>query len=263
MTETPQRLGVAAVERALSIVAAFDDQSSALSLADLARRTGLYKSTILRLCVSLERFGYLRRGSDGYYRLGPSLFELGQRYQQNFQLETYVMPVLEQLVAATGESASLYVQEGDKRVCLFRVNSTAHRVLHYVQVGTQLPLETGAAGKLICAFSHKKPQDQPMRDALLVISKDNRVSDTAAIAAPVFNSQGFLGALSLAGPRSRFDDAKVNAMCLHILQACIALSRAIGGEEQALYHRYQQMLEATPDAPEAFAVALAEESLDE
>ena len=45
--------GVAAVNRALSILQAFEGETEALTLALLARRTGLYKSTLLRLIASL------------------------------------------------------------------------------------------------------------------------------------------------------------------------------------------------------------------
>ena len=46
--------GVAAVDRALSVLSAFQDGDAALSLAELAERTRLYKSTVLRLLASLE-----------------------------------------------------------------------------------------------------------------------------------------------------------------------------------------------------------------
>ena len=41
--------GVAAVDRALTILSAFDGEPNALTLAALSRRTGFYKSTLLRL----------------------------------------------------------------------------------------------------------------------------------------------------------------------------------------------------------------------
>ena len=50
---------VASVERALSILEAFSDGTSRLSLAELSVRTGFYRSTILRLTDSLRRFGYM------------------------------------------------------------------------------------------------------------------------------------------------------------------------------------------------------------
>ncbi|WP_162165728.1 helix-turn-helix domain-containing protein [Roseomonas gilardii] len=56
---------VEAVERALSILDAFSNETPRLSLAEIAARTGFYPSTILRLAASLDRFGYLHRGEDG------------------------------------------------------------------------------------------------------------------------------------------------------------------------------------------------------
>ncbi|MHA1553115.1 MAG: helix-turn-helix domain-containing protein, partial [Alphaproteobacteria bacterium] len=73
----PQNRGVESVERALRLLECFSGAESALSLAELSRRSGHYKSTILRLAVSLDRFGYMHRGADGRYRLGPTLWRLG------------------------------------------------------------------------------------------------------------------------------------------------------------------------------------------
>ena len=69
--------GVSAVERALSLLDAFNELDYALTLADLARRTGLYKSTILRLAESLQRMGYLKRLADGSFQLGAAPLRLG------------------------------------------------------------------------------------------------------------------------------------------------------------------------------------------
>ena len=57
-----------------------------LTLAALAAATGFYKSTILRLAGSLERFGYLVREESGAFRLGPSLWRLGSLYRGGFDL---------------------------------------------------------------------------------------------------------------------------------------------------------------------------------
>src|SRR3546814_12901057 len=54
----PKAEGVAAVERALTILAAFEQASEPLTLSELSRRSGLYKSTALRLLESLRKFSY-------------------------------------------------------------------------------------------------------------------------------------------------------------------------------------------------------------
>jgi len=66
--------GVAAVNRALAILQAFENSVDGMTLTDLMNTTGLYHSTILRLCESLENFRYLKRLPDGRYMLGPTPF---------------------------------------------------------------------------------------------------------------------------------------------------------------------------------------------
>ena len=60
--------GVAAVERALLIVSAIEASDTPSELSDIATRTGLYKSTILRLLGSLLGAGYVARLLTTWYR---------------------------------------------------------------------------------------------------------------------------------------------------------------------------------------------------
>ena len=237
-----EKEGVAAVNRALTLVSICGESETALTLAELAERSGYYKSTILRLAASLLGAGYLTRLEDGRFRLGPALLHLGSRYQTTFRLDELVLPVLRRLAADTGESASFYVREGDSRVCLFRVHSSLHRVLHYVQVGTQFPLNTGASGELFLRFV---PGDlQPFAaeesdpavafDRFVVVSKQGRAADTAAVGVPVVGHDGIVGALTVAGPRARFDDQTEMEILRFTLEAGVALSEKLGGETGGL-----------------------------
>ena len=132
--------GVAAVDRALSLLAAFGDGDDGLSLAQLAERTRLYKSTVLRLLASLEHGGWISRLDDGRYAVGPAVARLHRVYAQNFSLDSVVMPVLKALVQATGESAAYHVRQGRERLCLYRVDSP-HPVRDHARAGDLLPLD--------------------------------------------------------------------------------------------------------------------------
>src|SRR5262245_12409546 len=122
MAESTTR-GVAAVERALSIVAALIASTEPRTLAELARQTQFYKSTLLRLIVPLERYGYVDRLRDGRYTLGPTAFRLGLAYEQAHRLRDHVMPVLRDLVRQGTESPSFHVrQDATTRLCLFRLD---------------------------------------------------------------------------------------------------------------------------------------------
>ncbi|MCI0510531.1 IclR-like helix-turn-helix domain-containing protein [Chromohalobacter marismortui] len=108
---------VEAVERALSIMEAFDTQHESLSLAELAEATTLYKSTLLRLLGSLERYDYVQRDARGRYRLGATPARLARRHAPSRQLASLVIPVLERLSHDTGETAALLSCEENQMEC--------------------------------------------------------------------------------------------------------------------------------------------------
>ena len=228
-TEKPVSVaGVSAVERALSVLTVFRRGDGSLSLAELATRTGLVKSTIMRLAVSLETFGLLVRLEDGSYRLDAECLRLGSVYQQSFDLADHAVPALENLVARTGETASLYVRRGGERLCLFRVESS-HRVRMHVQPGDTRPMDKAAIAEVLRRYEHGLQSEEIDADMPLFTSG---ASDphTAALAMPVFGPGGVLiGALAISGPVSRLTEAFARSHAALLRRAGMALTRACGG----------------------------------
>src|SRR5215510_10994719 len=153
----PAVKGVSAAERALAVLTAFRRDDGALSLAELAQRTRLVKSTIMRLAVSLERYRLLARLPDGSYRLDAETLRLGTAYQQAFSLSDHVGPVLGELAAKTGETASFYVRHGEERLCLFRVES-ASRIRMHVQPGDTRPMDKSAIAQTLRKYEAGSPR---------------------------------------------------------------------------------------------------------
>jgi DNA-binding IclR family transcriptional regulator len=210
---------VESVERALTILCSFQAPGEALSLAELARRTGFYKSTILRLAASLERMGFLNRDPSGSFALGPEISRLASLWVTEPDLEKLVRPKLEKLVKVTQETASFYIREGNERVCRFRENSP-RAARHHLEEGVQLPLESGAAGRILLAFGEQPRQiDLPVREKGWYVSLGERDPDVAAIAVPVIDEGGRLwGALAVSGLRTRFSES-FQVKALEALQA--------------------------------------------
>jgi len=197
---------VEAVERALTILGAFQADKPELTLADIAAATGFYKSTILRLAGSLERFGYLIREPNGAFRLGPSLWRLGSIYRHGFDLGDAIRPELRHLVDATQETASFYVREEDTRVCLFRQNSP-QAARHHLDEGTQLPMSAGASAHVLAAYSSASgAKAASIKAQGYSVSLGERDPHVAAVAVPVFDiAARFRGALAISGLISRFN----------------------------------------------------------
>lgn len=227
---TKNAQGVAAVDRALLIVTVLQTVAQPLSLADLARATGLYKSTLLRLLASLERSALVIRRSDQTYSLGQLAFRLGQAFEATFHIKACVLPMLQWLIDQGTESASFHVWNADKtRQCLFRIDSD-HSTLDRIRPGDILPLNRGAAGKVIRTFAGGASQVDPAAD-LVLTSFGERDPSCAAVAAPVFGPAGeLLGALSLSGPQERFSQAAVKRMSKLILVAASRATESLGGE---------------------------------
>lgn len=196
--------GVAAVDRALSLLDAFRPGDRSLALTELALRTGLYKSTALRLMASLQHAGLLRQTAEGRYALGPALARLHALYAAGFSLDEAVLPALRELVAQTQESAAFHVRQGDQRLCLHRVDSP-QLLRDHIRAGDLLPLDRGAGGRVLLAFSGASGHvfDQIRQDGVAVLSGD-RVPDLTGISAPVFGARGeLMGALTLTLPVTR------------------------------------------------------------
>ncbi len=217
---------VEAVERALTVLNAFHAAKPAMTLGEIATATGLYKSTILRLAGSLERLGYLVRGDNGVFRLGPALWRLGSIYRAQFDLGDAIRPELRRLVEATGETASFYIRQRQSRVCLFRHNSP-HPARHHLDEGAELPLTAGASAHVLVAFADGKgAKAKAVKTRGYAISLGERDPQVAAVAVPVFDLAGeFRGALAISGLIGRFEQ-KARASALAQLLASANRLRA-------------------------------------
>lgn len=99
--------GVDAVERAFTLLNAFNDGYTALTLKELSNRSGLTKPTILRLAVSMEKFSNMVKDSEELYHLGPMLWRLGSLFRQNLNLEVIIKPALPGMSLTEGKSNRL------------------------------------------------------------------------------------------------------------------------------------------------------------
>ena len=229
--------GAAAVDRALTLLGAFRAGDIALGLSELAARTQLYKSTVLRLLASLEHARLVQRQDDGRYGLGSEVARLHSVYAASFSLDTVVLPVLRALVTATGESAAYHVKQGhgpqERRVCLYRVDSP-HPIRDHIQAGDVLPMDRGTGARVLRAFGASDQRVVPQRDRRLYATirqrgyyaaMGDRLADVAGISAPVFKADGSLaGALTLTMPSTRYQEKYTRA----VLESARRLGTLIG-----------------------------------
>jgi DNA-binding IclR family transcriptional regulator len=225
--------GVAAVDRALTILDALTDQKT--SLAELSKRTGLYKSTVLRLIKSLEKFGYVLRSEDGGYRLGSKVLYLGSLYQKHFNTSEIVPPVLRKMAEELHEGVSFYVSDGEYRVVLHRIDAS-RSVRDSIHEGDRFLLTAGASGHVLRAFDGARGERfDRIREQMYAASYGERDPEIAAVACPVFgHGNRTVGALSVSGPRYRIEALGEAKIVPVLFKYAHALTGTFGGDIHAL-----------------------------
>ena len=197
---TPAPSSTRAVERALRLLTEVCAEG-AISLTECARRVGLPASTALRLLRTLESADFVARDERGVFHAGARLTQLGAAAFGRESLVGLAEPVLQRIVAATGESAYVCVLgPGETALYVGMVEGT-YSVRHTSWVGRTVPLEGSAVGAALRGAVSK----------LGYVARRSVVEpDVTAIAAPVRHPGGIAGAISLVGPTYRIDDSTVS-----------------------------------------------------
>ncbi|HEU5149723.1 MAG TPA: IclR family transcriptional regulator [Iamia sp.] len=189
MEQSVRSVGV--LDKSVALLRALAD--GPLPLGALVAATGIPKPTAHRLAVALTAHGLVRRTDDGGFALGAELVGLGRAAAEGWPWGDAAGPALVALVEATGESAQLYVREGDGRRCLLSREST-HELRTIVAEGARLPLERGSAGRILSGATGDG----------WVESVEERAPGVASVSAPVRDAGGTLvAAVGISGPVDR------------------------------------------------------------
>lgn len=227
---TQSALTVAAVFRALQIMEAFRPGERELALGELARRTRLHKTTVLRIARTLAAARYLVQTANGTWRLGPAAGSLGARYHRGFDHAVVIEPVLRDLARKTRESAAFYVREANMRVCVVRVDGP-QPIRYHAQLGEVLPLDAGAAGRVLLAYGGEPGEPyESIRRAGYHMTFGERDPAVASVAAPVFSHNHVIaGALAVTGPIERLTRAAASKYVPVLSNAAARLTLELGG----------------------------------
>jgi DNA-binding IclR family transcriptional regulator len=141
--------------RALRLLQAFSEDETELTAAQLARRSGLPRSTAHRLAGELEAVGFLGRTESGGFAIGTRLWELGELSPLSVRLREGALPFLERLYEASGENVHLAVLDGDdpataEALYVARVAGESS-IPTLSRMGGRLPLHTTGVGKALLA----------------------------------------------------------------------------------------------------------------
>jgi DNA-binding IclR family transcriptional regulator len=170
------RHSVQVIARAANVLRALEGESDGLSLAQIAQRVGLARSTVQRIveALSAEHFLIAASPTTGV-RLGPALIRLAASAHVEFDQIT--RPLLAQLSQKVGETVDLSVLKGTVAVFTDQVQGV-HRLRAVSAVGETFPLHCSANGKALLSVLDEQKLDRLLRGPLPRLTANTIVQRT-------------------------------------------------------------------------------------
>lgn len=218
------------VTKALQLLDAFRGAAGALGVSELARRSGLPKSTAFRLLATLESGGYVERVGRAY-QLAWRLFELGNGVSacRPKGLRDVAMPFLSELHVRTRLVTQLAVLDGGDVIYLEKIRG--HAALRIpTNVGGRVPANCSGLGKAMLAFSDPETIREVVEEGLarrtpysivdpgrflaelrrihasgVAVDREEAALGLTCVAAPILYEGRAIAAVSVSGPSTRFN----------------------------------------------------------
>lgn len=204
----------------------------------MAEALDIPKSTVYRYVRTLSERGFLERTRGGSYRLGLVFIELGRHaLESNRDLHLAVLPSMQRIAQATGESVSVMRMFNQQAVCIESIGGT-HALRVTIERGRVQPLHAGASSKVLLAYQPEETWAQAVQVPLTRYT-ETTITDMPTLIAHLrqVRTQGYavsdgeidIGARAVAVPiRSSYGDV---AAALSIEAPAIRL----GADEVATY----------------------------
>jgi DNA-binding IclR family transcriptional regulator len=221
--------GVGVLDKSVAVLAALAERGP-LSLAELVGVTGLARPTAHRLAAALEAHRLVGRDAAGRYRLGLRLLAWAGAAGGEERLVEAARPVLARLRDETGESAQLFVRDGDRRVCVASSERTSG-LRDTVPVGAVLPLDRGSGGKVLLAWADdaEGPETEAVRRRGWAATVAEREPGVASVSAPVLDGGGRIrAAVSVSGPIDRLGRQPGRRLAAPVMAAAREVERRAG-----------------------------------
>lgn len=174
-------LFVQSLARGMSVLEAFRDADGALSLGQIATRTGLTRSAAQRLVHTFRTLGYLTLAEDGRgFRLDLPILDLTHDYLRLNPLVRRASPILLDLRRNVRERVDLSLFDGQRMVYAARMQSK-RETFFATLVGNSVPTTCTSGGWAVMAMLPPTEADQILDQASLRPLTPRTLTDPQAI----------------------------------------------------------------------------------
>lgn len=253
MEERTKSIGV--LVKAAEVLRILGNSDDALGPSEIARATGLDRSAVHRILMTLTRERLVARaGDNGTYRIGPDLMALGLVAANRLDLRRAARPHLETLYARVTETVNLSILDHDAALCIDMIEAR-HGLRMAASVGTRDSLTASSLGKVLLAFlpaprraalpavlplTAATPHSIRDRNALerdlaavrergYALDNEENEIGVSCVGAPIFGVDGdAVGAVSASLPTVRFTAERRPEIIAAVVAAASRISRELG-----------------------------------
>lgn len=168
---------VPATLRAIAVVEALARAERPVTLAELAERTRLPKSTVYRMLAMLEEAALaMREPGLRRYAPGSRLSALARDVTLNGSFRAARHAILDRLVGEIGETCNFTMLDGSNVIYLDRVEA-AWPLRINLSAGSRVPLHCTASGKLLLAMLPKPARDRLLAQLALASHTERTITE--------------------------------------------------------------------------------------
>ena len=258
---------IKSLERAMEVFE-FLSEGQGMPLTQLATDLNQSPATVYRILVTLEKRGLVEFDHVAQlWHIGPRSFVIGARFIRRTNLVERARPIMRKLMEDTGETANLGVQQENSVLFLSQVETQAS-IRAFFPPGTLSPMHASGIGKALLAHMDElrlktffnKTQFERFTDYSITepnalrahlsdirtrgYSMDNEEKNAGmrCIAAPVFDFNGeAIAGISVSGPTSRIEPARLEELIAPVMNAAQALTFAIGGMQPSIHNNSERV----------------------
>ncbi|NWQ40506.1 IclR family transcriptional regulator [Bacillus sp. EB106-08-02-XG196] len=241
------------IDRAMQVMKVLAESGSKnwFSITDLSKECDLPVSTMHRLLQSLIKHGLIQQDPHlKLYSMGYAWLEYGLQMYDTFDFVGLIRPEMEKLMHEVEESVYFSKPIGLEAIVVERIDCPHNPIRIYDQLGIRIPMNIGAANKVMLAHMHKDeaekiingivPKDE--RESFLQVlntirqkvygeSHGERTKGTSAVAAPIFNhTNELIGALSIGYVSFNQTDEKQQLFIEKVIQSSLRISAKLGSK---------------------------------
>ncbi|WP_040168210.1 IclR family transcriptional regulator [Microbacterium gorillae] len=173
--------GESIIQRVARVLAAFDADSTGLTIAEISRRADLPESTARRMVGELIDEGILARQDARLVGIGHRLWAQVSRTSPTLKLRDAAIGYMDDIQTVVGHHTTLSVLDGDEALYIERLGSR-NSTTSIANVASRLPWHTVSAGWVLVANDDRSEEERRLRRRLIAHT-DATITDPAVLRA--------------------------------------------------------------------------------